>query len=629
MFVFTPLRTGPREGYLALADAESRYFSALAREEALRFHRLEHSVLRKQRDIRRGLFLSPLHEQSGYDYSYLPPSFYDPFAPAYEDDIRRHRRIALARRQQEEEEHRLIATYHARQQELERRRLAIILRREEDSMRFCHLRRQEEVGLKRKAEARREKEQFETFLGLLFGMPTEPVTAVESKRCESCKVSDCICAGLVLYESNSCLQKALEVPSQCRPANESEEAKLEAKKGGTSQREASTLKAQLENRLDNEHGNEIRDTIHAIIASLFQPQPSAPVNTSANAEMKDVKGKGKAVSFDIPPTKPTSKDILRSIEEINSIEAHFLALESDFVFPRTLDFSPTISRTYSYAGSDIKLAHTAVNAPIHNFTHALSLLLNQLDAVESYGNDDVRGRRKEVVLRVEGALQDVERVVDEKERLNRRASQESLKEVVAVDDGKEKKEATTEAFKVASILPEATGAGAELSSSSANTDNAIESSDGSTIKGYDVGDEANMQVDAPVSSPQEFTRASSTTDIAAAEVSKHGLAASVEAAPEHVVSILEQSASDTLEKGDLASAQPADKDGSDSEASVTYAETSPTSHSLLVSTTDVAEPQEPVDTFLLSRSESPSSGRTEDVVFVDEGNDWLEVDAVH
>jgi hypothetical protein len=190
-------------------------------------------------------------------------------------------------------------------------------------------------------------------------------------------------------------------------------------------------------------------------------------------------------------------------------------------------------------GSGIKLAHTA-NAPIHNFTHSLSLLLGQLDAVGSYANADVRGRRKEVVQRVEGALQDVERVVDEKERLLRRASQESLKKAVTTDDEKEKKEAAkewlaTQAFKSessVSTVVEPGVAGAESLPSLAETKDVIESSDSdtSTIQGYDIVNDGETVTsslgDARVSSPHEVTSASSAADVGVAQVSQQKLIAS-------------------------------------------------------------------------------------------------------
>jgi hypothetical protein len=54
-----------------------------------------------------------------------------------------------------------------------------------------------------------------------------------------------------------------------------------------------------------------------------------------------------------------------------------------------------------------RLTYTARNAPVRYYEHALSALLGQLDAIESSGSERVRERRKEVVGRVEKALEEV------------------------------------------------------------------------------------------------------------------------------------------------------------------------------------------------------------------------------
>jgi hypothetical protein len=100
---------------------------------------------------------------------------------------------------------------------------------------------------------------------------------------------------------------------------------------------------------------------------------------------------------------------------IHSIEAHFAVLASEFSFPTRLDFTPPSSRPSSPAIDSVSLvnhlAYTSANAPVRYYEQALSALLGQLDGVDSYGNDDVRHARKEVVARVERALEEVEREV--------------------------------------------------------------------------------------------------------------------------------------------------------------------------------------------------------------------------
>src|SRR5579859_3532554 len=70
-----------------------------------------------------------------------------------------------------------------------------------------------------------------------------------------------------------------------------------------------SLMSDLETRLGNDRVVEIKDTIRAIMASLFDAYP-APAAAPPNEESG--KGKGKSVSFDIPVAEPTAKDIAQS-----------------------------------------------------------------------------------------------------------------------------------------------------------------------------------------------------------------------------------------------------------------------------------------------------------------------------
>ena len=104
-----------------------------------------------------------------------------------------------------------------------------------------------------------------------------------------------------------------------------------------------------------------------------------------------------------------------SLTEIKQIEDSLRSIESTFIFPSQLDFtsrppSPT-SDAASESGSS--LAYTTNNQTVHAYEHALNSLLEKLDSIESGGDLEVRGRRKEVVNEVEKALKDVERKVEE------------------------------------------------------------------------------------------------------------------------------------------------------------------------------------------------------------------------
>jgi hypothetical protein len=181
-----------------------------------------------------------------------------------------------------------------------------------------------------------------------------------------------------------------------------------------------SLKAELESRLNNEYAAEVRDTIQAILASLADsntpaaPRPtSTPAPTPASAE--NGKGKGKASGNTTPSGEnATSKDIVDSLNQIHNMEAAFSALESDFNFPSQLDFLAS-HLTPDASSSDpatSHLAHTSHNYPVRSYEQALGSLLSQLDSVDSFGNEELRSKRKHVVNRVEKALEELESEVE-------------------------------------------------------------------------------------------------------------------------------------------------------------------------------------------------------------------------
>ncbi|KAF8213604.1 hypothetical protein K438DRAFT_1101634 [Mycena galopus ATCC 62051] len=150
---------------------------------------------------------------------------------------------------------------------------------------------------------------------------------------------------------------------------------------------------------------EERELQEAIRMSLADSQPSS--TTSEN--------KGKA------PAPAPVKDVASSTAEVHAIDASFSALSNEFVFPTQLDFSTsrTSSPTRSTAAEEsvmANLSYSAQNQPVRFYHQALSGLLAKLDAVESFGDEGLRHERKEVVGRVEGAMDEVERVVEAKWR---------------------------------------------------------------------------------------------------------------------------------------------------------------------------------------------------------------------
>jgi hypothetical protein len=96
----------------------------------------------------------------------------------------------------------------------------------------------------------------------------------------------------------------------------------------------------------------------------------------------------------------------RSLAEISSINRSFNALKSTFVFP-----SGTLQRL---PDSDTpRLAFNSTNATIHAYEHALGDLLSKLDGIESYGFKGVREARKQMVVKIEQELEDLDKKIVE------------------------------------------------------------------------------------------------------------------------------------------------------------------------------------------------------------------------
>ncbi|KAJ7806124.1 hypothetical protein B0H14DRAFT_3153007 [Mycena olivaceomarginata] len=143
---------------------------------------------------------------------------------------------------------------------------------------------------------------------------------------------------------------------------------------------------------------EERELAEAIRMSLAESQPQPSPTTSES------KGKG--------PAPVPVKDVASSTAEVHAIDASFAALSNEFVFPTQLDFSTSRTASPTRNGT----AEDTQNQPVRFYHQALSGLLARLDAVESFGDEGLRHGRKDVVGRVEGALDEVERVVEAKWR---------------------------------------------------------------------------------------------------------------------------------------------------------------------------------------------------------------------
>ncbi|KAJ7494628.1 hypothetical protein B0H11DRAFT_2002689 [Mycena galericulata] len=134
----------------------------------------------------------------------------------------------------------------------------------------------------------------------------------------------------------------------------------------------------LDRRLASERNVEIHATIQGILSNLS--------NTPSR------------------PAKPTL--ISPALAAVRKLERVFRVLGSEFVFPAQLDFSATASLNVA------SLPYTPRNAPVRHYEHALNGLLTQLDAIDSQGDVAVRTQRKLVVGMVERALEDLDKIVE-------------------------------------------------------------------------------------------------------------------------------------------------------------------------------------------------------------------------
>ncbi|KAF9810130.1 hypothetical protein IEO21_07113 [Rhodonia placenta] len=237
-----------------------------------------------------------------------------------------------------------------------------------------------------------------------------------------------------------------------------------------------TLKDLLQRRLEKEGDAEVQESLQGLFSKLYgaPTQPPAQRFPPAATPMADVKGKGKAVDeqqttsaaaatsvpVNIADAKSESSEpvpranlerkpaispavaakivaLLRSrrarrvsLGTIQEVEDALHALEASFVFPEHLDFSPHAASAASTPdqeprelGTQNGLMYTSSNRAVHAHEHALNGLLARLDAVDSRGDLEVRGRRKEVVNEIERALREIERRVEEsRERGNAKAN---------------------------------------------------------------------------------------------------------------------------------------------------------------------------------------------------------------
>nr|GAT44358.1 predicted protein [Mycena chlorophos] len=155
---------------------------------------------------------------------------------------------------------------------------------------------------------------------------------------------------------------------------------------------------------------EVRST--SMQDAVAEPTTQSSKKASSDAAPKPSKGKA--------PAPAPVNTIATSNTEIQAVEAAFTALANEWVFPEQLDFSTSRTSSPAARGSAsteadsvmASLAYSTNNQPVRFYHQSLSKLLARLDAVESFGDEQVRHARKEVVAKVEAALDEVESVVE-------------------------------------------------------------------------------------------------------------------------------------------------------------------------------------------------------------------------
>ncbi|KAJ7630491.1 hypothetical protein FB45DRAFT_915698 [Roridomyces roridus] len=175
--------------------------------------------------------------------------------------------------------------------------------------------------------------------------------------------------------------------------------------------EASSSSAKQGSRAEQEE----RDLAEAIRLSL--------------AEASSSSDKGKT------PAPAPVVDVASSTAEVLAVDTSFNTLTADFVFPEELDFSTSRAASPARDGSEpssaiSRLSYSARNHNVRVQHQALSALLARLDAVESFGDEALRHARKEAVGRVEGALDEMENVIES--RWRKWAGKERAESPVAV-----------------------------------------------------------------------------------------------------------------------------------------------------------------------------------------------------
>ncbi|KIM24994.1 hypothetical protein M408DRAFT_225919 [Serendipita vermifera MAFF 305830] len=94
----------------------------------------------------------------------------------------------------------------------------------------------------------------------------------------------------------------------------------------------------------------------------------------------------------------------RTLAEVTSISRAFESLKNTFVFPS--------GPLEAVSGSNPpRLSYNKINAPIHAYQHALSELVTKLDGIESYGFKGLREARKQLVVKIDEEMEQLDKKI--------------------------------------------------------------------------------------------------------------------------------------------------------------------------------------------------------------------------
>ncbi|KAI0691802.1 hypothetical protein BC835DRAFT_1416979 [Cytidiella melzeri] len=162
------------------------------------------------------------------------------------------------------------------------------------------------------------------------------------------------------------------------------------------------------------HERELKQSVRVVHFDTSAASPPPAASSKSESDAPGAAGLYRKPAIRVPIRNSQAKQ--QSLGAIDRVSGLLQELKGSFVFPTELDHASSRSPSpvpSAYDGHDDHLPFTSRNKPVHLYQHALSGLLAKLDEVESHGDEEVRRKRKEVVLQVEQALEEVDRKVAE------------------------------------------------------------------------------------------------------------------------------------------------------------------------------------------------------------------------